>query len=110
MTDKPQLTPNAPRQSARSTPFGVYSRPNDGGISNIELIAAALSAVWLLGSAIFFLMLPSDQQPDTGGAGLRFLMTMLAIFMPVGRRRWRGCRSNVIIACIERGGIFLNRG
>lgn len=84
MTDKPQLTPNAPRQSARSTPFGVYSRPNDGGISNIELIAAVLSAVWLLGSAIFFLMLPSDQQPDTGGAGLRFLMTMLAIFMPVG--------------------------
>ena len=84
MTDKPQLTPNAPRQSARSTPFGVYSRPNDGGISNIELIAAALSAVWLLGSAIFFLMLPSDQQPDTGGAGLRVLMTMLAIFMPVG--------------------------
>ena len=84
MTDKPQLTPNAPRQSARSTPFGVYSRPNDGGISNIELIAAALSAVWLLRSAIFFLMLPSDQQPDTGGAGLRFLMTMLAIFMPVG--------------------------
>lgn len=84
MTDKPQLTPNAPRQSARSTPFGVYSRPNDGGISNIELIAAALSAVWLLGSAIFFLMLPSDQQPDTGGTGLRFLMTMLAIFMPVG--------------------------
>ncbi|WP_386175528.1 hypothetical protein [Sulfitobacter sp. R86518] len=84
MTDKPQLTPNAPRLSARSTPFGVYSRPNDGGISNIELIAAALSAVWLLGSAIFFLMLPSDQQPDTGGAGLRFLMTMLAIFMPVG--------------------------
>ena len=84
MTDKPQLTPNAPRQSARSTPFGVYSRPNDSGISNIELIAAALSAVWLLGSAIFFLMLPSDQQPDTGGAGLRFLMTMLAIFMPVG--------------------------
>ena len=84
MTDKPQLTPNAPRQSARSTPFGVYSRPNDGGISNIELIAAALSAVWLLGSAIFFLMLPSDQQPDTGGAGLRFLMMMLAIFMPVG--------------------------
>ena len=84
MTDKPQLTPNAPRQSARSTPFGVYSRPNDGGISNIELIAAALSAVWLLGSAIFFLMLPSDQQPDTGGAGMRFLMTMLAIFMPVG--------------------------
>jgi hypothetical protein len=84
MTDKPQLTPNAPRQSVRSTPFGVYSRPNDGGISNIELIAAALSAVWLLGSAIFFLMLPSDQQPDTGGAGLRFLMTMLAIFMPVG--------------------------
>ena len=84
MTDKPQLTPNAPRQSARSTPFGVYSRPNDGGISNIELIAAALSAVWLLGSAIFFLMLPSDQQPDTGGAGLRFLRMMLAIFMPVG--------------------------
>jgi hypothetical protein len=74
---------DAPRQPARSTPFGVYSRPNDKGISNIEIIAISLSAVWLLASAVFFLLQPSDPNPDTTDRGLRFLMTMLAIFMPV---------------------------
>lgn len=86
MTDsvspKPQ-TPKAPRQIARSTPFGVYSRSNDTGISSIEIIAISLSAVWLLASALFFLLQPSAPTPDTGDRGLRFLMTMLAIFMPV---------------------------
>ncbi len=75
--------PNPPRQSARSTPFGVYSRPNDKSISNIEIIAIALSVLWLLGSAIFFLVQPANPNPDAGDSGLRFLMTMLAIFMPV---------------------------
>ncbi|MGY9037265.1 MAG: hypothetical protein ACKVLA_05540 [Rhodobacterales bacterium] len=83
MTEKLQLNPNAPRQSARSTPFGVYSRPSDGGGFSIEIIAAALTVVWLLGSLIFFMVLQSDESSDSG-AGLRVLMTMLAVVMPVG--------------------------
>ena len=75
--------PKPQRQPARSTPFGIYSRPNDKGISSIEIIAIALSALWLLGSAIFFLAQPSESAPDAADGGLRFLMTMLAIFMPV---------------------------
>lgn len=65
------------------TPLGIYDRPKSDGITSIEVIALALSGVWLLGSAIFFLTLPRDA--DVSGAGtLRFLMTLMAIFMPIG--------------------------
>lgn len=81
---KPKSTPStAAQQNARSTPFGVYSRPNDKGVSSIEIIAISLSAFWLLASAVFFLMQPEDPNPQAGDRSLRFLMTMLAIFMPV---------------------------
>ncbi len=66
----------------KSTPLGIYDRPNKSPITGIEMSAIALSAVWLLGTAVFFIMLPSEAAPD-GTRGLRFLMTMLAIFMPV---------------------------
>ncbi|MEL7099094.1 MAG: hypothetical protein AAGM84_09730 [Pseudomonadota bacterium] len=70
-----------PEASARPTPLGIYDRPHRGGITGIEIIAIVLSVLWLGGSAVFFLTLPAAAQ---GGAdGLRFLMTMLAIFMPV---------------------------
>jgi len=76
--------PKAPRQPARSTPFGVYARSNDQKITNIEIIAITLSVLWLGMSAGFFLLQPSVPPADTSDQGLRFLMTMLAIFMPVG--------------------------
>lgn len=79
MADKPT---SAKSTQAKPTPLGIYDRPQKDGISGIEVIAIALSALWLLGAAIFFVFLPSDAATsDTGG--LRFLMTMLAIFMPV---------------------------
>ncbi|MEM6727119.1 MAG: hypothetical protein AAF618_01340 [Pseudomonadota bacterium] len=65
-------------------PLGVYERPVARGLSGAEVVAIALSAVWLLGSAIFFL--------GMGGAGmftpenmdqLRFTMTLMAVFLPV---------------------------
>ena len=68
-------------KSARPTPLGIYDRPRTGGVSAIEIIAIVLSVLWLAGSAVFFLML--DAGPQEGGDGLLFLMTMLAIFMPV---------------------------
>lgn len=66
----------------KPTPLGIYDKPKRATITGIEMIAIALSVLWLLGAAVFFLTLPS--QPAQGDAGgLRFLMTMLAIFMPV---------------------------
>lgn len=50
-------------------------------VTPIEIIAIALSGLWLAGALLFFLLLPS--KPAEGANGLRFLMTMLAIFMPV---------------------------
>lgn len=70
---------------ARPTPLGIYDRPRSEGISGIEIAAIALSAIWLLGSAVFFLSMPSAPEgQESGNSGLMFLMTMLAIFMPVG--------------------------
>ena len=86
MSDSPDPKPSrntGARTPARSTPFGVYSRPDSSAISSIEIIAIALSALWLLASVVFFLLQPSAPPSDAGDQGLRFLMTMLAIFMPV---------------------------
>ena len=66
----------------KSTPLGIYDRPGKFPITEIEMIAIALSLVWLLGAAIFFIMLPSEAAPE-GTGSLHFLMTMLAILMPV---------------------------
>lgn len=66
----------------KSTPLGIYDRPKRAGVTGIEIIAVALSGIWLLGAAVFFLTLPAEAAPE-GTRGLRFLMTMLAIFMPV---------------------------
>ncbi|PIE12935.1 MAG: hypothetical protein CSA70_08245 [Rhodobacterales bacterium] len=72
-----------PKQS-QPTPLGIYDRPTHARISAIEIIALALSTLWLIGAAVFFLTL--ERPAPTGEAGvdsLRFIMTMLAIFMPV---------------------------
>lgn len=67
---------------ARPTALGIYDKPKPDTITSIEIIAILLSAIWLLGAGAFFLLTDSaPAEGDTGG--LRFLMTMLAIFMPV---------------------------
>lgn len=67
---------------SRPTPLGIYDKPRQPGVTGIEIVALALSALWLLGAAGFFLL--SDTSGDaSGGDGLRFLITMLAVFMPV---------------------------
>jgi len=69
--------------ATRPTPLGIYDKPKSGGVTEIEIAAVALSAIWLVGAIIFFLLQPSDPNPEEGSGGLRFLMTMLVIFMPV---------------------------
>ena len=73
---------NQPSKS-RPTPLGIYDRPVYSAVSGIETIAIVLSVIWLIGAAIFFLTLPDQPNAPVDRGGLRFLMTMLAIFMPV---------------------------
>jgi hypothetical protein len=64
------------------TPVGLYDKPSQSRITGFELVAMGLSVVWLIGSGWFFLTLPrptGESAPDT----LRFLMTLLVIFLPV---------------------------
>ena len=55
MTDAPEPAgseqPPAPRP-ARATPLGLYDKPKPDLITPVEVIAIALSAVWLLGAGI----------------------------------------------------------
>ena len=83
-TQRPETSrqPSAGAGSSRGT-LGLYDRPSPTGITEIEIIALTLSAVWLLGAAIFFLVVGTGDDTGEGTRGLRFLMTMLAIFMPV---------------------------
>ena len=73
--------PDPDQPASRPTPLGIYDQPQKTSISGIEVIALVLSGLWLLGALVFFLVVPVGEQ---GGVdGLRFLITMLAIFMPV---------------------------
>ena len=69
--------------SARPTPLGIYDKPKPETITSIEVIALLLSGVWLLGAAFFFLVLREEGTSEDGAESLRFLMTTLAIYMPV---------------------------
>jgi len=73
-----------PNPQARPTPLGIYDKPRTGGISGIEIAALVLSGLWLVGAAVFFLS-GSDAGTDGGAStdGMRFLITMMAVFMPV---------------------------
>lgn len=66
---------------SQHTPLGIYDKPESPKITGIELIAVGLSFVWLLGAVVFFLILPRN--PLRQADSLQFLMTLLAIFMPV---------------------------
>ncbi len=83
MADTPE-TSDRPSASARPTPLGLYDRPQKEGLTGIEVIAIVLSLLWLAGTAVFFLALPGEATAGGEGADmLRFLMTLMAVFMPV---------------------------
>ena len=65
------------------TPLGIYDKARKEAITGIEVIAIALSLLWLILTALFFLVLaPSGTFSGSGGA-LQFVMILLAIFMPI---------------------------
>jgi len=64
--------------------LSAASRPRDGGLTAAELIAIALSGLWLLISGFFFLRLPADALGAADGARtLRFIMALMGIFLPI---------------------------
>jgi hypothetical protein len=72
------------KDTARPTPLGIYDKPGRDSISGIEVVAIAASILWLVGAAIFFLSVANGEEGSSGSLdSLRFLMTILAIFMPV---------------------------
>jgi hypothetical protein len=57
--------------------LGVYQRP-DPGLAAADMIALGLTAIWLVGVAVYFLVLPSE---TTSGPSL--IMTLLAVALPI---------------------------
>ena len=55
-----------------------------GGMDATDVIALVLSAVWLLGTGLFFLVLPDAPSSEQAGSDpLRFVMMLLAVVLPV---------------------------
>ncbi len=73
--------PNTDHDPTHPTPLGIYDQPPHRSVTGIEVIAIAISLIWLAGAIGFFFLTPTD-----GAAGfdsIRFMVTMLAVFMPV---------------------------
>lgn len=75
------MTNTAPKGS---TGLGIFDRPNRRSVTATEIIAVILSLIWLTASVLFFMNVP-DAEFGSGEAGntLRFVMTLMAIFLPV---------------------------
>lgn len=69
----------------QSIELGVYTRPEDDvRITATEMIAGALSIVWLAMTAGFFIIVgPGGDDSDTSFDSIRFVMILIAIFMPI---------------------------
>ncbi|KUJ78275.1 hypothetical protein [Ruegeria profundi] len=68
--------PTPEHETERKTSLGIYDRPSRPSVTGIEIVAIALSVLWLIVSVVF-LVLPDKVQ----GGG--FVVTLLAVFMPV---------------------------
>ncbi|HFQ15562.1 MAG TPA: hypothetical protein ENK41_04335 [Rhodobacteraceae bacterium] len=72
----------------KPVPLGVFDAAASRGISASEVIALALSVIWLVGCAVFFLVLGGSVVTAAGDGApsanpLQLVMTLLAVFMPV---------------------------
>jgi hypothetical protein len=52
-------------------------------VTVIEVIAIVVSLIWLVGVALFFLVLPGEGDGAAQVDSLRFVMTLMAIFLPI---------------------------
>ncbi|WP_170751862.1 hypothetical protein [Ruegeria lacuscaerulensis] len=63
-------------ETERPTPIGMYDRPAEPALTEIEIASIVLSLIWLVVSVVF-LVLPGKIE----GGG--FVVTLLAVFMPI---------------------------
>jgi hypothetical protein len=67
-------------QDSQPTPIGLYSRPTAPNVTAVELVALAVTLIWVVACSVFFIVL----QPETAAMdSLRFIMTAMAIFLPI---------------------------
>lgn len=69
-------------QTEAEAALKAAARPDDGRVSAAEIIAVVLSFLWLAAVGLFFLVMPSEDGPG-GFDSLRFVMTLMAVFLPV---------------------------
>lgn len=68
--------------SSQSVNLGVYNQPGQAGVSATELIAIALTMLWLGLVVIFYVFTDTEETSGQNGS-LQLIMTLLAIFLPV---------------------------
>ncbi len=73
---------NGPTQKA-DVPLRAGVRSDGVRVTAIEVIAIVVSLIWLVGVALFFLVLPGDGDGAASVDSLRFVMTLMAIFLPI---------------------------
>lgn len=72
----------ADRKDSGPTPLGIYEQPSRARITGVEVIALALTVLWIGAALLFFGVLGSSEATNALSS-LQFVMTMLAIFLPV---------------------------
>lgn len=65
-----------------TNPDRKVERISSGALSSVEMLAIALSAIWVIAVGAIMLLLPSGAN-DSGLGSLRFVVTIVAIFLPI---------------------------
>lgn len=63
--------------------LSAQARQDGIKVTVIEVIAIVISLIWLVGVAVFFLVLPREGEGAASIDSLRFVMTLMAIFLPI---------------------------
>ncbi|KPU83342.1 hypothetical protein JI58_09275 [Marinosulfonomonas sp. PRT-SC04] len=72
-------------KTAKPMDLGIYGRKGSGGITAAEIIALALSLLWVVAVILFFTYAPKTDGPDGQVAldPIVFVMKLMAIFLPI---------------------------
>ncbi|MDB9943972.1 hypothetical protein OAD19_03020 [Octadecabacter sp.] len=73
----------ADRSNKADVPLRSGARDEGVRVTAIEVIAIVISLIWLVGVALCFLVLPSEGDGAATVDSLRFVMTLMAIFLPI---------------------------
>lgn len=74
--------PTNANKADRPIDLGIYGRGSSSGITAAEIIAIALSAIWILGVVLFFTFAPTGDG-DVSLDPIVFVMKLMAIFLPI---------------------------